>query len=812
MISVNDVGLASLIELVARALFGEPNRAMSSRTELRFGTNGSLSVDLRKGVWKDFESDEGGGVLDLVQRGTGITEAREQFEWMEERGIKEPDKRYTQSARPEYNQDRPRNEQPRQEPLPDEQLRTRRDEQFTAYNYEDAQGNFVSQVVRIEWYENGNRKKTFRQRRKGQDGKWINNLDDVTPPLYRLPELLGAVSQQQPVFIVEGEKDVENLRALGIPATCNIGGAGKWRDEYNETFRDADVIVISDNDPPTINAKGETLLNEDGSPRRPGQDHAKRVADALLGTAARVRVLDLGAVWLECPLKGDVSDWIENGGDAAQLYKIIDQTPNYLPATDSPSIQAEPIELFDPWQRYVVPAFPLEVLPPIIRQFVATQSEIIGCDKSALAMAVLAALSGAIDHQFALKIMRNGDWWASPRLWVLLVGDPSIKKTPIMNTASGRIDELQAAAWRKYQNDKKDYVDGGGDPEAFDAPEPPRFVAYDVTVEKLGMILAEQDRGILIKRDEIVGWVGSMEKYTSGRAASADRAFWLKAYDGGPFTVDRVSRSSIRIRNLSVSIIGGIQPARLAELQGLTSDGLLQRFIPVMVSGSTFPMDRPVSDEAERYWQLIERLISVAPQRLILEDDAVPVMEDLRRYLFDLERAAAGIADGFQSFVGKLSGLAGSLTLILAIAEDPERAPAARVSKAVVEAMATLIKEFVLPHAFEFYRTTGAASDRLQRIASWILTSGKTRIVPSDLTVNVADMRGLGIWDVNQRVSPLVAGGWLTPAEPGPLAKAWTVNPAVRDFFQERAKEEERRKMAVAELMNATRTRRDGKS
>ena len=88
-------------------------------------------------------------------------------------------------------------------------------------------------------------------------------------------------------------------------------------------------------------------------------------------------------------------------------------------------------------------------------------------------MAVLAALSGALDHRFALKIMRHGDWWANPHLWVLLVGDPSIKKTPIINAATDGMDHLQATAWSKYQNDKKEYVDAGGDPDKFQSREPP---------------------------------------------------------------------------------------------------------------------------------------------------------------------------------------------------------------------------------------------------------------------------------------------------------------------------------------------------
>jgi hypothetical protein len=87
---------------------------------------------------------------------------------------------------------------------------------------------------------------------------------------------------------------------------------------------------------------------------------------------------------------------------------------------------AEPI--FDPWDEYVVPPFPLEVLSEDVRRFVETQSRVIGCDPSAVAMSVLAACSGALDHRFALRMLRNGDWCAHPRLWVLLVGDPSRKR------------------------------------------------------------------------------------------------------------------------------------------------------------------------------------------------------------------------------------------------------------------------------------------------------------------------------------------------------------------------------------------------
>ena len=62
--------------------------------------------------------------------------------------------------------------------------------------------------------------------------------------LYRLREVIEA----EEVFIVEGEKDVETLRAWGFVATCNPGGAGKWRDEYSEYLTGKKVIVLQDDD------------------------------------------------------------------------------------------------------------------------------------------------------------------------------------------------------------------------------------------------------------------------------------------------------------------------------------------------------------------------------------------------------------------------------------------------------------------------------------------------------------------------------------------------------------------------------------
>ena len=119
---------------------------------------------------------------------------------------------------------------------------------------------------------------------------------------YRVNEWHGG---DGPVLIPEGEKHVDRLTELGFVATCNPMGAGKWRACYNDYFRGAEIVILPDND-------------------RPGRDHARQVVEALLSVAASVRVLELGGL----PEKGDVLDWLANGGTTETLSKLIAAAPD----------------------------------------------------------------------------------------------------------------------------------------------------------------------------------------------------------------------------------------------------------------------------------------------------------------------------------------------------------------------------------------------------------------------------------------------------------------------------------------------------
>jgi hypothetical protein len=163
------------------------------------------------------------------------------------------------------------------------------------HDYRDAAGNLLYQTVRLD-------PKDFRQRRPDGAGGWVWNLVGTRRVLYRLPELLAA-DPAEDVFVPEGEKDVDRLRGLGLVATCNPLGAGKWRDEYSPCLAGRNVVILPDNDDP-------------------GRQHAAQVAASLCGIATSVKVLHLPGL----PEKGDVSDWLATGGTADALRALVAQT------------------------------------------------------------------------------------------------------------------------------------------------------------------------------------------------------------------------------------------------------------------------------------------------------------------------------------------------------------------------------------------------------------------------------------------------------------------------------------------------------
>jgi hypothetical protein len=164
------------------------------------------------------------------------------------------------------------------------------------YDYRDEKGELLFQVVRFE-------PKDFRQRRPDGSGGWTWNLNGARRVLYRLPDLSTAHS----IIVCEGEKDCETARALGLVATCNPHGAGKWRPEYADTLSGKRVCIIADAD-------------------EPGRKHAKDIATSLFGKVASLRVLEL-------PGAKDLTEWVAHGRTREALLQLLRSASEWKPAS-----------------------------------------------------------------------------------------------------------------------------------------------------------------------------------------------------------------------------------------------------------------------------------------------------------------------------------------------------------------------------------------------------------------------------------------------------------------------------------------------
>lgn len=195
--------------------------------------------------------------------------------------------------------------------MTDEELRQElnNDEVEAVYPYPDEKGNLLFEFVRYFG-------KDFKVRRvnPANPEEYVYKLDGVRRILYRLPKLLEAKALGLPLFIVEGEKDCDNLqRLLGESAiiTTNPFGAGKWRDEYSDTIRDfAKVFLVRDND-------------------RAGEQHVSQIGKSLskqLGTR-EIRLIEFPAL----QEGGDVSDWIAKGHTREEFQQLVEAAPIWKP-------------------------------------------------------------------------------------------------------------------------------------------------------------------------------------------------------------------------------------------------------------------------------------------------------------------------------------------------------------------------------------------------------------------------------------------------------------------------------------------------
>jgi hypothetical protein len=657
-----------------------------------------------------------------------------------------------------------------------------------AYDYKDENGDLLFQAVRYrladptKWPNEP--KKKFKQRQPNGSGGYDWNLNGVRRALYRLPELLAS-DPDATVWIVEGEKDVDRLRSLGLTATCNPMGAGSeknnynWLDDYNVPLQGRDVVIIPDNDPQAANPDGTPQFHSDGRPVLPGQDHAQVVAASVYGKAKSVRVLELKGL----KLKGDVSDWLDAGHDETELCQMAEAAPEWTPAQTQQASTPDPDEWEPPapFFEFDLPEFPVDALSSWKRSFVenlaiATQTPVdLGGNLS------LTVCGAAVARNVRIEARKG---WQEPlNIYDLIALKSANRKSAVFEEITRPLfdyeqtlilekrDEIAEAASeyrmleaaraelekRAAKADPTDR-DPKKRPDALEQeakakarelaarkmPTLPKRIIDDATSEVIATILAEQDGRIAIFSPEGGLFETIAGRYTNG---TPNIDVLLKGHSGDDLRVDRRDRSE-RIKRPALTIGLAVQPDVLRGLidkPGFKGRGLLGRFlysIPDSTVGRRKIKPDPVPDEARQtYSQNIKRLAKIEPNTNSegeTEPRLIRLSKDADDYLAKFEEEIEpmlgpdGDLHSIADWGGKLAGATVRLAGILHLAEHadsfnlngkwPHEVSADTFKNAVK------IARYLIPHAQAAYAEMGADPkiEDAKYILRWIEKSGLT--------------------------------------------------------------------------------------
>ncbi len=327
---------------------------------------------------------------------------------------------------------------------------------------------------------------------------------------------------------------------------------------------------------------------------------------------------DAFSAWLILEHGDDLKAAVKEAAEG--LGMSYSREPNITFGSSSAAVASEPAEPEEPWEDPLklpatapeVPTLPAEMIPEPLRPWIDDVATRLCVHREYIAVPALVSLGAVVGRTVGIHPKQYDDWLEVANLWGALVGPPSSKKSPAIAEASAPLERLAALAAEAHANAqaeheadaeiikleleaiKKRARASNADPADFrdelqtklsaleenNVPER-RYLTNDGTIEKIAELLKATPRGLLVKRDELIGLLRTCDK--SGH--ETDRAFYLEAWNGkGRHTIDRVGKGTFHIPALTLAVLGGIQPGPLSTyVRGAIegeggADGLLQRF------------------------------------------------------------------------------------------------------------------------------------------------------------------------------------------------------------------------------------------
>jgi putative DNA primase/helicase len=430
------------------------------------------------------------------------------------------------------------------------------------------------------------------------DGKLAKYLAPRQKPkrLYFPPLLDEALFSDAsvPLWVTEGEKKALKAAQEGL-ACIAVSGVDGWRRRERPGDSTTPSVPLPDLD--LISWRGRKVYlcyDSDAVTKEQVRRAEGSLAAELERRGAKVTIVRLPGG--QGAGKVGLDDYLCHHG-VGELLALADPTvwPDPQPVDDA----ILPVPAFDP----------TEMLPEPFAAWVVDVADRAQCPPDFVAIPLLCALAAVVGRKVAVRPKHHDDWTVVPNLWGLIVGEPGVMKTPAMQEALKVLKRLEAEAredfaarvaahetqMELYEAQLKAWKDTlkkatanheptddlmANEPHEPEEPVARRYIVNDTTVEKIGELLNENPNGLLIFRDEMIGFLRSMDR----DGHENDRSFYNVAWEGSQsYTYDRIGRGTVVIDHACVSLVGGIQPGPLREYLneviggGGLDDGFIQR-------------------------------------------------------------------------------------------------------------------------------------------------------------------------------------------------------------------------------------------
>jgi Protein of unknown function (DUF3987) len=457
------------------------------------------------------------------------------------------------------------------------------------------------------------------------------------------------------------------------------------------------------------------------------------------------------------------SDDVNARADAKADGKADDATPKPEKKPNGADHWDEPDMDILRMRRRPPPVLPLEVFGAAWKQWIIDTAEASACPVDYVVAPLLASASTLIGN--ARWAQAWPGWVEPPHLWLVAVGDSGDGKSPgadsmmrdvlppierqMVGDYADRLREWQSAVefdkiakkrWvddlREAQEKKKPLPTMPVPVAAAYAPEKPRLRQHDTTIEQVGAILATAaPKGVVMVRDEIAGWLMGMDSYNP-----AARPFWIEAYGGRPYRVERRKHGGepIEIDRLVVSVYGGTQPERLADLSAGVDDGLFSRILWAWPNAIPFQRGSVAPGTA---WA-IEALNRLRELDLAPGDPPSPILMQLapgaQAQMVEFAKMMAeslGRSGGLlRSAHGKARGAALRLSLVLewlwCCGKSDMSMPPDCISEEAFSAAAWLVESYFMPMAQRVVGDANASPTEITAatLARWIKEEGPREV------------------------------------------------------------------------------------